>query len=72
MIGFLIRRGIVRSEQQAKQVLIGVIVVGALVILFLNRPGAHTPPPVETEEDILFEEMLEEEAQEMGADGVGE
>ena len=58
----LIKYGLVRNEQQAQIVLISIIVVGVLIILILNRPGAHTPSPVDTEEDLQFDQMVEEEA----------
>ena len=58
---FLITHGIARTEQQAQAILIGVIVCGLLLVLFMNRPGSHITAPVDTEEDILFEEMIAEE-----------
>lgn len=59
--GFLLRQGIVKTEQQAQYVLIGFVIVGLLVIIILNRPGAHTPPAVDAPEDVLLEEAISEE-----------
>ena len=53
LIGLLIRWRIAANQDQAKKILIVVVIIGFLITIYLNRPGAWLPPVVEDEEELL-------------------
>ena len=61
LVGALIKRRIAKDERQANQILVVILIVGVLMLIYINRPSA----PAYSEEDRLMDELIAEEALDM-------